>query len=199
MNVYATYVTTTGFITSVLQTPVALADLPAAPSGQSYLQVTDGTVIGFQTHQISNPGTASAALTAYVRTLQDVQTAAIQAAANHFQSLFMTPAGFTYSGALYQIDPASQQNIAAMGSLASASVANPAAIPWPGGFYWRDANNDHQPMTAAQMLAFAATIANYVSTCILHCASIKDGIRAATTIAAVEAIDVTAGYPSASA
>ncbi|HLG86266.1 MAG TPA: DUF4376 domain-containing protein [Alphaproteobacteria bacterium] len=199
MNVYAIYVTATGQIKSVMQTPMALTDLSAPPSGQSYLQVTDGTVIGFLTHQIANPGTPDAALVPYIQTLQDAQTAALQRAADYFQGLFLVPSVFTYRTNPYQIDPASQQNIAAMGSLASASVANPATIPWPGAFYWRDAKNNHQPMTAAQMLTFAVTIANYVSACILRCASIKDGIRAATSIAAIQAIDVTAGYPAASA
>ena len=108
-------------------------------------------------------------------------------------------AGFTCSGALFQIDGDSQQNITAMGALALSSVIDPTANPWPGDFYWIAADNSHVAMDAAATLAFARSVATYVSSCILRLRAIKDAIAAAADEAALEAIDVTAGYPAASA
>ena len=106
-------------------------------------------------------------------------------------------AGWTYGGVMYQIDPDSQANITAMGALASASVAGvPGAAAWPAGFYWIAADNSHEAMTAAQMFAFAQAVAGHVSALILFGRGLKDQIDAATTAAAVDAIDVTTGWPA---
>jgi hypothetical protein len=54
-------------------------------------------------------------------------------------------------------------------------------------------------MDAAACFGFSLAVAAYVSTCILHCRAIKDAIGAAVDQAALAAIDITAGYPAASA
>jgi hypothetical protein len=159
-----------------------------------YYSAQAAPVIGYNTHQIASPGTATAAFVPYVATLSESQQAAIIAAANNFSTLIA--AGFTFSGTLYQVDQASQASITAMGALAAASIANPATTPWPAGFYWVASNNAQIAMSAATMLAFAQAVALYVSGSILQLRAIKDSILAATTIAAVQAIDVTAGYPT---
>ena len=108
-------------------------------------------------------------------------------------------AGFTYAGTLYQIDTAAQANLAAMGIMALGSITDPAGSPWPAGFYWIAADNSHVPMDAAAMYAFGRAVAAYVSACVLRLRAIKDAIASAPDQAALDAIDVTAGYPQAGA
>jgi phage terminase large subunit-like protein len=66
-------------------------------------------------------------------------------------------------------------------------------------FAWIAADNSHVAMDAAQMYAFGRAAGAYVSTCVLRLRAIKDAIAAAADQAALDAIDVTAGYPQASA
>ena len=108
-------------------------------------------------------------------------------------------AGFTYSGALYQIDTAAQAQIAAMGVMALGSITDPVGSPWPAGFYWIAADNSHVPMDAATMYGFGRAAAAYVSACVLRLRAIEDAIAAAPDQPTLDAIDVTAGYPQASA
>jgi hypothetical protein len=129
--------------------------------------------------------------------LPDNRLAKRNAAADHFAALMA--AGFTYSGALFQIDSPAQAQIAAMGVMALGSITDPAGSPWPAGFYWIAADNSHVAMDAAQMYAFGRAAGAYVSTCVLRLRAIKDAIAAAADQAALDAIDVTAGYPQASA
>ncbi len=105
-------------------------------------------------------------------------------------------AGWTYDGALYQIDAGAQANIAAMGALAGAVQSNVPGASWPTGFAWIDAANGSHAMNAAQMFVFAQGAATYVSALILNARALKDAILAATTVNAVQAIDLTAGWPS---
>ncbi len=49
------------------------------------------------------------------------------------------------------------------------------------------------------MYAFGRAGAAYVSACVLRLRAIKDAIAAAPDQATLDAIDVTAGYPAASA
>ena len=197
MNNYVIYNTTTGRIVAVISSnaPMEAAQLPA---GTAALAIPDGVDVGNQTHQIDvaqNPPV----LEAFVATFAENQAAKAVTAMQYFATLFRLPAGFTYSGTLYQVDASSLSNITSMGALATASIANPNAVPWPSGFYWLAADNSHVAMTAAQMLAFAAAVAGYVSACVLRLRAIKDSIVATADQAALDAIDVTAGYPTASA
>jgi hypothetical protein len=106
--------------------------------------------------------------------------------------------GFTFGGTRFQIDAASQSQITAMGALAVGSIADPAGSPWAAGFYWVAADNSHVSMDAAVTYAFARAVALYVGGCILHLRTIKDTITGAADEAALDAIDVAAGYPAAS-
>jgi hypothetical protein len=108
-------------------------------------------------------------------------------------------AGFTWTGALFQIDSDSQARIAAMGIMALGTITDPAGSPWPPGFYWVAADNSHVAMDAAAMYAFGRAVGSHVSACVLRLRAIKDAIAGAADQAALAAIDVTAGYPAASA
>ena len=79
------------------------------------------------------------------------------------------------------------------------TITDPAGSPWPGGFYWIAADNSHVAMDAPTLYAFGRAVAAYVSACVLTLRAIKDAIAAATDQATLDAIDVAAGYPTASA
>lgn len=101
------------------------------------------------------------------------------------------------SGKVVQIDETSQQNIAAKATQAIAVLnGTPGAMPWPDGFYWVMDDNSHVPLNAQEMYVLAQRVGNYVTMLILVNRSLKDAVKAAPTIGAVSAIDVTQGWPS---
>lgn len=108
-------------------------------------------------------------------------------------------AGFSYTGPdgtkrNFQIDPDSQRNIDVQANKAIGAILNGEA--WDSGSYWVAADNTQMPLATAQaMRAFAIAAGQYVATLILTNRAIKDQIIAATTVAGVQAIDVTSGWP----
>ena len=137
-----------------------------------------------------NDAAVQAIIDAYIGTSDK-----LAALATHYASVIA--AGRAYNGTTFQIDAASQAGISAMGALAASLLANtPGAAAWPAGFYWIAADNSHVAMDAAGMYAFAQNVAAYVSALVLTNAALKGQIAAATTQAALDAIDVTSGWPA---
>ena len=101
-------------------------------------------------------------------------------------------AGLVHGGALYQIDAASQQRIAARALLARACLDG--AETWPQGFGWIAADNSRPTFTAAEFWAFAVAAQNRVTALTLNARDLKDEITAARTVAEVEAIDASSGW-----
>lgn len=101
-------------------------------------------------------------------------------------------AGLVQGGALYQIDAASQQRIAARALLARACLDN--AETWPQGFGWIAADNSRPTFTAAGFWAFAVAAQNRVTALTLNARVLKDALAAAATLEAVAAIDTSAGW-----
>lgn len=101
-------------------------------------------------------------------------------------------AGLVHGGALYQIDAASQQRIAARALLARACLDG--AETWPQGFGWIAADNSRPTFTAAEFWAFAVAAQNRVTVLTLNARALKDEITAARTVAEVEAIDASSGW-----
>jgi len=168
----------------------ALPDLSAEPT-LAAIACTDA--------QRRNPSAfmvVGGAVVDWAPTLDSNRQAKAIAAAGNFAALIA--GGFTFSGVSYQIDADSQTRIAAMGIMALGSITDPANSPWPGGFYWVAADNSHVAMDAAALYAFGRAVAGYVSACVLRQRAIKDAIAGAADQAALDAIDVTAGYPAAS-
>jgi hypothetical protein len=185
---WAIYDTASGAVLMYSKGPTA----PTPPTGAAVLQLAAPPNLG-ATSVVTN-----GALTAAVPTLADNQAAQVTAAQALYDGLIA--AGFTWQGVLYQIDSTSQSQMAAMAIAALGTITDPTNNPaWPSGFTWIAANNTQTAMTAAQMYAFARAVAGYVSACILNLRAIKTAILATTTQAALTAIDVTAGYPAASA
>jgi hypothetical protein len=90
----------------------------------------------------------------------------------------------------------SQGTISTMGSWAANVVNNVAGTgAWPSNFAWRDASNNMVPMTAAQCYAFTQNVAAYVAALFgVYCTLFAE-INAASTASAVQAIDLTQGWP----
>jgi len=101
-------------------------------------------------------------------------------------------AGLMHGGALYQIDAASQQRIAARALLARACIDGAEA--WPVSFGWIAADNSRPTFTAAEFWAFAVAAQNRVTAITLNARDIKDEITAARTVAEVDAIDASIGW-----
>jgi hypothetical protein len=133
----------------------------------------------------------------YRPNLPESRRAKAIAAQAHFDGLIGQ--GFVYSGKLYQIDPRSQMQLAAMSLMALGSITDPVNSPWPANFYWVAADNSRVPMDAPGLYAFGRAVAGYVSGSILHLRTIKDEIATAPDQQALDAVAVTAGYPEASA
>jgi hypothetical protein len=126
-----------------------------------------------------------------------VQAKAIKAAAVASCYAGKIAAGFNYAGKLIQIDDASQANIAAQGLAALGSIVDPASNPWDANFTWICADNSRLALaTAAAMYAFATACDGYVKGCILQRRALKDAIAGATTLAALQAIDISTGWPA---
>jgi hypothetical protein len=147
-------------------------------------------------------------LAAFVGSAQQLahnQAASLASLGLQYVGLFA--AGFNYSvpgdaSGLhnYQIDPASIGNITAAGSWATSlvaltSVPSPLA-PWPNNFIWIDSVNVAVPMTAEQCAAFATAAGAYVTALILNNRALKTAISAAPDMATLQAIDITAGWPT---
>lgn len=64
---------------------------------------------------------------------------------------------------------------------------------------FRDAQNQEHHMTPQQMVQVSLEALGYVSACYKASWAIKDSIGAATTVEAVAAVDITAGWPPDSA
>lgn len=97
----------------------------------------------------------------------------------------------------YQIDPASQTLIAGAAADAGLVAAGaPGALAWPDGFGWITADNAIVPMDAAQCFAFGQAVKAYVTGLVLNNRALKTAIGAAADVAAVQAIDLTQGWPT---
>jgi polysaccharide pyruvyl transferase WcaK-like protein len=103
-------------------------------------------------------------------------------------------AGFTYNGKPYQLDDASQARITALAVKADRFVAGAAGASWSGTFIAAD--NSEVTFAATEFGAFADAAANIVIARRLYARGIKNDILAAADGAALDAINVSAGWPS---
>ena len=103
-------------------------------------------------------------------------------------------AGFTYNGKSYQLDEASQARITALAIKADRKVAGAAGATWSGTFIAAD--NSETTFSETAFGAFADAAANVVIARRLYARSLKNNILAAADGAALDAINVSAGWPS---
>lgn len=91
----------------------------------------------------------------------------------------------------------SQSTMSTMATWATNIMTNvPGTSPWPTNFAWRDANNAMVPMTAAQCYGFTQNVGAYIAAAFGNYSALYMQIMGAATVAAVTAIDITAGWPS---
>jgi uncharacterized protein DUF4376 len=102
-------------------------------------------------------------------------------------------AGFPFMGKVIQFDPRSEAKIT--GGHALARDARDGLIPWPADFRWRTADNTFLPLTMEQMLQLGQTAAGIADAMLKRGWAHKDAIEAMTEPAAVQAYDITAGWP----
>ena len=111
-------------------------------------------------------------------TLAQAQGAQLALMDSAYATAVAAPIG--YLGTTFQADQASQVLIAGVLTACGGAL--------PSGFTWYDINNVAVPVTFAQLQGFAAAILLRGQPLFVHCQSLKATIRAATTVAAVQAV-----------
>jgi hypothetical protein len=112
-------------------------------------------------------------------------------------------AGITLNGKLYQTDSDSRENIAGGAQLAVLAIAGgalPGNTKWDGSgsdFGWITADNSIVLLDAQTMLTLAKAAAEFKKNCIMYGYGMKQQINAATAHTTLDAINVTAGWPTA--
>jgi len=170
----------------ILENGTTLGDAFHPDSG--FIDCPDGTQVGW----IYDGSGSFSPPPPYTPSLEEAKAGRTREATQYYNELM--DAGFTYQNELYQIDTFSQFRLAALGGIAS---WRPNLFP--AGFAWITKNNSQVQMDQNTLMDLAGTVAGYESRCRTRLRDIKDAILAAPDVAAVDAIDVTAGYPSASA
>lgn len=107
-------------------------------------------------------------------------------------------AGAHWNGTLFQIDAEkSQPKFAGAGAWAMGVVSGvTGARPWPNTFAWIAADNTLIAMTAAQCYDFTQAMGAAVTALTLTGRAIKNNCLAASTLAALNAIDITQNWPT---
>ena len=89
-------------------------------------------------------------------------------------------------------DESSRVNIS--GAVQMASIAQSAGIPF--AIDWTMADDTVVEHDASAMIAMGVAVGEHVAACHAACAAIRAAINAAGTVAELDAIDITAGYPA---
>lgn len=103
-------------------------------------------------------------------------------------------AGFSYLGAVYQVDADSQREITSRAAYATLNKIDATNFPWgtPYSDGWKDAANVWHAMTGADFLAFAKAVSDFCSACYKCCSDHK----AAVTTLNYATYDYSTGWPS---
>ncbi len=103
-------------------------------------------------------------------------------------------AGFSYLGAVYQVDADSQRTITSRATYAVLNKMDAVTFPWntPYSDGWKDAENVWHAMTGADFLAFAKAVSDFCSACYKCCSDHK----AAVTTLNYATYDYSTGWPS---
>jgi len=114
----------------------------------------------------------------YVQSLSDAQSQQLALMDSSYAEAVTTP--ISYMGTTFQADQASQDLIA--------SVLTAAGGALPAGFAWYDVNNAPVTMTFAELQGLAASILGRGQPLFIHKQTQKAAIRAASTVAQVQAV-----------
>lgn len=132
------------------------------------------------------------------RTLAQARAEKCDRIDGHLDEIISRGFAVTVNGStkVYQIDHASQANIAAKAQMGALASSNFPGATWPTNFYWVAADNTQQPMSSFDCVVFAMTIGTYVTNLILFGRTSKDHVLTLGTNAACDAFDHTAGWPT---
>jgi len=110
--------------------------------------------------------------------------------------------GVAFGGHAFQTRPDDRENVQGAAQLAALWImagGDPASLRWHGGtsdFAWIDASNALRTMSAATVIDFGKAVAAMKSAAIFNAFAIKAAIDGASSHAALDAIDVNAGWPA---
>lgn len=90
-----------------------------------------------------------------------------------------------------QVDAKSKQNV--NGLVTMALIAQGAGVPFSAAFTMAD--NSVVTLNATQMIGMGIAIGQYVEAVYAHARTLRELIEAATTHDAIDAIDITSGWP----
>lgn len=99
--------------------------------------------------------------------------------------------GFTYNGTRFQSDPRSADRIANAALAATSALATSTAF----SVSWSAEDNTVIALDAMGMLAMQGALTQHAAALHYYARSLKDQVRAQTTVAQLEAIDINAGWP----
>ena len=106
-------------------------------------------------------------------------------------------AGFAIGSNVVAIDQTAQAEIGSLAILALATLGGQVTTPWPTGRTWPLVSGTPIPLTTPQdLIAVGGPCAHYVWSIKNYAIGLIAQIEAATTAAAVQAIDITAGWPT---
>lgn len=127
-------------------------------------------------------------------TLIDLRAAKI-AAISATSAVLLIVGAPAESGLHVALDDGSRADLTAMAAMATAAASG--TLAWPDSYArgWITVENVRIPLaTPAAGLALAASVGNYYAALIQHRRDLKDAALAAEDEAALEAIDITAGW-----
>lgn len=129
--------------------------------------------------------------------MDDIRAAKIAAISASADALLSAGAPVA-SGLHVALDDGSRADLTAMASTATAASAS--AVSWPESYSrgWITIENVRIPLaTPADGLALAASVGDWYAAVIQHRRDLKDAALAAGDAAALDAIDIAAGWPAA--
>jgi len=137
----------------------------------------DSEQLGRDLYAAAIAGTLGA-IAPYVQSLADAQAQQLTLMDSRYSSAVTAP--IAYMTTTFQADQASQDLIA--------SVLTAAGGALPAGFAWYDVNNAPVTMTFAELQGLAASILGRGQPLFIHKQTQKAAIRAASTVAQVQAV-----------
>lgn len=133
---------------------------------------------------------------ALVPTLAELRSAKLEAIVSAAAALLAT--GAPVSQTLHvALDDGSRADLTAMAATATAAASG--AVSWPDSYSrgWISIENVRIPLaTPAAGLTLAASVGNYYAAIVQHRRDLKDAAIAAETADALDAIDISAGWPA---
>lgn len=159
--------------------------------GETWYDGATALIINF----VGDPAERGYSSTAPEPTLEDIRSAKIAAITEAADALLKV--GAPVDGGLHvSLDDGSRADLTAMA--ATATAASAGSVPWPESYSrgWITIENTRIALaTPAAGLVLAAAAGDYYAAIVQHRRDLKDAALAAKDAPAVDAIDVTAGWP----